>query len=257
MGGMKGSDQASASSSLLPGGYINLVVRAGNTIRRPPGANASFVHEVLRFLEEREFPASPRFLGIDEQEREVLSYIEGHVAWAAEQPAGVWSDESLLEVALLVRSLHDLMSGSELARGAETILHGDLAPRNTVYVDLGGGFRPVAFIDWDLARPGRRADDVVDMLWHYLDPGPKRHASLLARRMRAMCDAYGLSVELRREAVQLMHRRMLEVSQGITAEAANGSAAHARLIEMGAQTSIEAQADWILANRQELEAGLA
>jgi Ser/Thr protein kinase RdoA (MazF antagonist) len=47
------------------------------------------------------------------------------------------------------------------AGDAEVVCHNDLAPNNTVYSgaglgDGGSGLRPVAFIDWDLAAPGRR-----------------------------------------------------------------------------------------------------
>jgi Ser/Thr protein kinase RdoA (MazF antagonist) len=217
--------------------------------------NASFVHRLLDFLEERGFPASPRFLGIDQQQREVLSYVHGHVAWAGEQPEDIWSDESLLEAARLLRSLHDVTAASDLAGSAEMV-HGDLAPRNTVYVDRGDGLRPVAFIDWDVARPGQRVEDVVDMLWQYLYPGPGRATPLLGQRMGAMCEAYGLAGD-RRDLIGLRQLRMLAVVDGIVSRAQSGSAGNARLIAMGALTSIRRQADWTAANRVELEAELA
>jgi thiamine kinase-like enzyme len=252
---MTQSDASSAPGSELPGGNINPVARDGDTVRRPAGNNASFVHRLLRFLEERGFEASPRFLGIDEEGREVLSFMHGHVAWAGEQPEAVGSEDSLREVARIVRSLHDLTAGSELAGDAETVVHGDLAPRNTVYIDRGEGLRPAAFIDWDLAGPGRRVEDVVDMLWQYLAPGPDHASSQLVQRMRMMCDAYGLESD-RRDLIGLMHRRMLEVLDGIASQADGGSAAHARLVEKGALTNIRAQAGWLAARRDELETAL-
>jgi Ser/Thr protein kinase RdoA (MazF antagonist) len=252
---MTQSDASSAPGSELPGGNINPVARDGDTVRRPVGPNAFFVHRLLRFLEERGFDASPRFLGIDKEGREVLSFMHGHVAWAGEQPEAVGSDESLAEVARIVRSLHDLTAGSELAGDAETVVHGDLAPRNTVYIDRGEGLRPAAFIDWDLARPGRRVEDVVDMLWQYLDPGPDHATSQFTQRMRMMCDAYGLEAD-RRDLVGLMHQRMLDVLDGIASQADSGSAAHERLVEKGALTDIRAQAVWLEAHRDELEAAL-
>jgi hypothetical protein len=253
---MMQSDPSSAPGSQLPGGNINPVARDGDTVRRPLGPNASFVHRLLRFLEERGFDASPRFLGIDEEGREVLSFMHGHVAWAGEQPEAVGSEESLAEVAGIVRSLHDLTAGSELAGDAETVVHGDVAPRNTVYIDRGEGLRPAAFIDWDLARPGRRVEDVVDMLWQYLAPGPDHAATQFAQRMRMMCDAYGLEAD-RQDLVGLMHSRMLEVLDGIASQADSGSAAHERLVEKGALTDISAQAKWLAAHRDELETVLA
>jgi Ser/Thr protein kinase RdoA (MazF antagonist) len=154
-----------------------------------------------------------------------------------------------------VRRLHDLTAGSELAGDAETVVHGDLAPRNTVYIDRGEGLRPAAFIDWDLARPGRRVEDVVDILWQYLAPGPDHASSQFAQRMRMMCDAYGLEGD-RGDLMGLMHRRMLEVLDGIASEANRGSTAHERLVERGALTDIRAQAIWLDAHRDELQTAL-
>ena len=105
----------------LPGGFVTTVARAGDTVRRRPPPNAAFVHDLLRFLERRGWAGAPRFLGVDSQGREVLSYLEGHVPWApgAGQAAGVASDESLAEVARLVRQPHDLTAGTPLAGPAE------------------------------------------------------------------------------------------------------------------------------------------
>jgi thiamine kinase-like enzyme len=131
----------------LPGGLVNAVVRVGDTVHRPPSPNAGFIHDLLGHLARRGWPGAPRFLGTDAEGREVLSYLEGHVAWAPEQPAAVGSDESLATVARLVRQLHDLTAGIPLAGTAEVVCHNDLSPRNTVYRNAGRGLRPVAFID--------------------------------------------------------------------------------------------------------------
>jgi hypothetical protein len=50
-------------------------------------------------------------LGIDELGREVLSFIDGHVAWEPFQPPSVTSDASLGRLAMLVRHFHDLTAG--------------------------------------------------------------------------------------------------------------------------------------------------
>jgi hypothetical protein len=65
---------------LLVGGRITPgVVRIDATVRRPTGPHSPFVHRLLRFLEELDFDGVPRLLGIDEQGRETLSFIEGFV----------------------------------------------------------------------------------------------------------------------------------------------------------------------------------
>src|SRR5512146_1142734 len=64
-----------------PGGAVSGVVRIGDTVRRRPGPRAGFVHELLGFFQRAGWPGAPRFLGFDPRGREVLSFMEGHVAW--------------------------------------------------------------------------------------------------------------------------------------------------------------------------------
>jgi len=75
-----GKDPHAAQPAEVPllGGRITPgVVRVGDTVRRPVGPHSAFVHAVLRHLEQVGFGDAPRFLGIDDQGRECLSYIEG------------------------------------------------------------------------------------------------------------------------------------------------------------------------------------
>ncbi len=174
----------------LPGGSVNAVVRVGDTVRRRPDARAGFVHRLLDFFERSGWAGAPRFLGLDGQGREILSYLDGHVAWQPDQPADVTGDASLVRVAELVREFHDLTAGTPLAGGQEVVCHNDLAPGNTVYAARGGGLRPVAFIDWDLAAPGRRIHDVAHVCWQYLGLGPGASPGTAARGIRLICGAY-------------------------------------------------------------------
>jgi hypothetical protein len=45
---------------LLPGGFVNAVVRVGDTVRRPPSPNAGFVHDLLVHLERSGWTGAPR-----------------------------------------------------------------------------------------------------------------------------------------------------------------------------------------------------
>jgi hypothetical protein len=183
-----------ADGVLLRGGYRNRVERVDDTVRRTQGDRAEYVHEVLGYLEDRGWTGAPRYLGVDDAGREILSYIEGHVAWdTAAQPDDVWAHASLAQGAALLRELHDLTEGTPLADGAEVVCHNDLSPRNTVYDDRGEGLRPVAFIDWDLAAPGRRIDDLAQMCWQYTGLGQARVSAIEAGgTLRVICDGYGL-----------------------------------------------------------------
>src|SRR3954454_9334545 len=87
---------------LLIGGTANrgLVVRVGDTVRRPQRPTSPATHALLRHLAAVGFAGAPRFLGVDEQGREVLSYIPGT---AVTPPYPSWSltDAALTSVAHL------------------------------------------------------------------------------------------------------------------------------------------------------------
>jgi hypothetical protein len=100
------------SEQPLPGGFVTAVVRAGNTVRRAAPENPGFIHALLGWFERCGWDGAPRFLGTDERGREVLSFIDGHVAWEPVQPPSVTSDASLARLAGRVREFHDLTATS-------------------------------------------------------------------------------------------------------------------------------------------------
>ena len=59
---------------------VDRPTRVGDTVRRPQSRNTGFAQRVLRHLEAADVPWAPRALGIDEEEREVLSWIPGETA---------------------------------------------------------------------------------------------------------------------------------------------------------------------------------
>jgi hypothetical protein len=239
----------------LPGGFVNRVVRVGDTVRRSPGDRAEYVHQVLRHLEQCGWMGAPRLLGIDEQGREMLTYLDGFVAWRSPTDR-VDSIDTLTQVARLVRQFHDLTAGTPLASGHEVVCHNDLSPKNTVYRDGGEGMRPVAFLDWDNSAPGARIHDMAHMCWQYLNLGPAVHdIAAASHRLRLMCDAYGLAD--RSQVVETILWWQDRCWQGIDAGADAGEAAMAGLRASGAVTSVRAAYDWVLAHRAEIEATLA
>ena len=243
------------AEQLLPGGFVNRVVRDGDTVRRDPGDRAGFVHELLRFFEQGGWTGAPRLLGVDGQGREVLTFLDGYVAWLSPTDR-VSSPESLAEVARLVRRFHDLTAGTPLAGDQEVVCHNDLAPKNTVYRDGGEGMRPVAFLDWDMAAPGARVHDVAHMCWQYLDLGPAvDDVAAATHRVRLMCDAYGLADQSR--VVETILWWQDRSWRGIDAGAEAGDAAMAGLRASGAVKTVRAAYDWVLAHQPEIEAALA
>ena len=223
----------------LPGGFVNHVVRAGETVHRPPGNRTPFVRRLLDLFHQRGWAGAPRFLGFDDADREVLSFLAGHVAWAADQPPELSGRDCLIAVAQLVRQFHDLTAGTPLAADQEVVCHNDLSPKNTVYRGLdGAGLRPVAFIDWDLAAPGARIHDVAHVCWQYIGLGSGGlGVDEAARRIEMVSDAYGL--DDRHALIETVLWWQDRCWRGIEAAAAGGDPAMTRLRDSGAADQYE------------------
>jgi aminoglycoside phosphotransferase (APT) family kinase protein len=173
----------------LTGGRITIgVVRVGDEVRRPVGSHSSFAQQVLRLLELAGFDGAPRFIGIDEQGRERLSYLPGWVPSDLDQ--GAWRDEQLVAATDLLRGVHDALAGSQLAGQQETICHNDLGPCNTVHATDGV---PYAFIDWDTAAPGPRINDLAHAIWRWAIVSDTDELPLdeQIRRVGLMNEVYG------------------------------------------------------------------
>ncbi len=187
----------------LSGGNITGVVRVGETVRRACGPWSPAVHGLLQHLERQRFDGAPRFYGIDERGREILSFLPGEVGIFPY----VWSTPCIVQAARLLRRLHDATLGYRPPAGAvwqvsypdaarhEVICHNDFAPYNLVFIDQ----LPTAIIDFDTAGPGPRAWDLAYALYWFVplflhaEPGaPGRpDPALAAERIRIFCAAYG------------------------------------------------------------------
>lgn len=194
----------------LDGGTANagLVVRVGDTVRRPQTPTSSARHALLLHLEKVGFEGAPRYLGEDDLGREMLSFIPGD---AAITPAPSWAltDAALRSVADLLRDLHRAVRDFDPAGHAwgsmvparfrsDRIGHNDPNLDNVVFRNG----RAVALIDFDLASPGSIVWDVAiaARLWAPLrspsDITDQRRRDFL-RRFRLFVDACGLSASER------------------------------------------------------------
>src|SRR4051794_37070674 len=187
----------------LAGGDLNPIVRVGDTVRRPQGPWSPAVHALLEHLERVGFDGAPRFLGIDDRGREVLSYIEGE---AVIEPYPEWAltDEALVSVAELLRRYHEAaatfdVTGHTWANAVPATFRGGLASHNDPNLDnvVFFGGRGVALIDFDLAGPGSAAWDVAcaARLWAPLraeEDAPEAVRGRAHERLRIFVDACGL-----------------------------------------------------------------
>lgn len=241
----------------LGGGFVNNVVRVGGTVRRRLARDRPFARELLGFLERAGWPGAPRFLGVDDDGREVLSYIDGHVPWSGvDEPPGVYDEGAVAGVARLLRGLHDLTAGSALAGEEEVVCHNDVNLSNTVYREQADGlWRPVALIDWDLAGPGQRLQDLGHLGWHWA-AGTTSSPDAAVHLLRVAADSYGVTEDQRRHLVEAVlwwqDRTWRGIQQGIDA----GDPAMARLEAAGAVGFVRADWEWTMRHRAALEAGL-
>lgn len=213
------------------------VVRIGDTVRRPTKPSSPAVRALLLHLEAVGFDGAPRYLGTDERGRQVLSYIEGH-APLPPYPAWAMTEESLAEVARLLRRFHEAAAGFDAGgiegwstewadpTGGPHVCHNDPYPENVLFRDG----RAVALIDFDLAAPGRHLWDVAvaGREWAPLSAPERRryHPSRLdgVGRLGRFARAYGLDGSHASTLVDLLFLAREQMLAHIRSEIAAGSA---------------------------------
>ena len=166
----------SEGEPLTGDGVTQGIVRIGNTVRRPLRPFSLTVQAYLAHLRDAGFTGAPLPLGVDEQGREVLSYVPGDVP-RNPLPPETAGDDVLVALARLIRTLHEASAGwvpppdavwggtpaneGQVTERAELVSHRDYYPGNVVFRD---GL-PVALIDFDLAHPTTRLYDIANALW--------------------------------------------------------------------------------------------
>ncbi|MFC3990377.1 phosphotransferase [Actinoplanes siamensis] len=167
---------------------------------------------MLTFLESIGFAHAPRYLGVDERDRDILTFIPGcttdHPSQRGHGAYGMGGR--------ILRELHDATDGHALAGTQECVIHGDPGPFNTIFRQG----QPVALIDWDSCRPGRRLEDLAYMSWTWCIQSagnvPIEHQ---AEHLRELRDGYG-SVETEL-LIDMMLLRQAEIAASEAANARN------------------------------------
>ena len=227
-------------------GQDNLPERLGKVVHRDQSDHSKYVHQVLVLLEKAGFAFAPRFLGIDDKNREMIAYIDGYVPHGQDVPPETWSLTTMQAIFEQIRTLHDLTAGTALARGCECVCHGDLSYANTVYSEG----RAVAFIDWDLAHPGTRLEDVAYALLEYLSIGEYEGDGVEGRAnlARALADAYGVSQGEKQEVFDLMLKQLMQTREKQLASARQGRPSGQRLVRAGVPERLLRRYKWLQHN---------
>ena len=254
---------------ILHGGLTNAgrVARVGNTVRRPRQPTSAATWALLDHLERVGFDGAPRFLGVDDRGREMLSLVPGE---AAIEPFADWvfTDEALVSVAELLRRYHAAVASFDPAghTWAEfvppafregLICHNDPNLDNVIF---SGGVA-VGLIDFDLAGPGSAVWDVTcaARLWAPLRaerdvPEEVRGRSL--ERLRLFADAYGLAGRDRGRLVEAAvhtHDRCYRV---VRAAVASGHGPFGRMWRAGGRAQADRTREWLATRGADMRAAL-
>jgi len=253
----------------LAGGLANRghVVRVGETVRRPQRVTSPATHALLRHLEAVGFDGAPRFLGVDPQGREVLTYLPGTTP-VRPYPDWALTDEALVSVAGLLRAYHRAVAGFDPtpytwplsppeAYTGELVSHNDPNLDNIVFRDG----RAVALIDFDLAGPGSRLWDVAcaGRLWAPLRPDASVHDSRRGRafeRLRLFIDSYGLQDSDRMRVAAAVQENQQWFSRLIERYVAAGHAAFTEYSKSEARIEVQQYRRWLADNEQAMRDAL-
>lgn len=177
-----------AEEEILLGGRLTAgVIRVGDTVRRPVTSSSPFAARLLKHLAHIGFEGAPRYLGCDERNRDILSFIPGWIPATFQR----FEKDQIWIAGQLLQRFHTATAGSNLVEPGQVVCHHDPGPNNVVFREE----MPHAFIDFDMAAPGDPLEDIGYMAWTWCvssrpDRGP---VTFQAEQVRLLSDAYRLA----------------------------------------------------------------
>ena len=238
----------------LEGGNIGGAVRAGDTVRRAAGPWTPAVHALLAHLADKGFTGAPRPLGLDEQGREVLTFLEGETTGSRRpRPAWVHAEDTLDQVARWMRAYHQAVADFVPPPGAVwraggnwspglIIAHNDAATYNAAWHQG----KLTGFFDWDFAGPATRQWDLALAAFSWV-PLHTRHwvaaegftdFAARPRRLDRFLRTYGWSATTG-EFLNVVEARVKAHADGIRDLAASGDEAFGRLLRQGVPDALD------------------
>ena len=195
-------DDSSEPEVALAGGNMSQVVRRGQAVHRTAGPWTPTVHRLLDHLHANGVTWLPRPLGLDDQGREVLTYLPGTVP-SYPMPSWVWSEDVLVGAGRRLAQIHQASAAFDTTDAtwqlpahtpAEVICLNDVAPYNMVFDDA---HQLTGFIDVDTASPGPRAWDLAYLAYRlaplsqFEDTGADPPSmAFRGSRLELLCRAY-------------------------------------------------------------------
>ncbi|MGE8081829.1 phosphotransferase [Peribacillus loiseleuriae] len=236
---------------MLTGGNISNVYRLGDTVRRDLKANGTKIHKLLKHLESEGFDCAPKFLGIDEKDREILSFIEGE---AGNYPLKkyMWSNDTLKEIAKMLRLYHNAVSDFPIEESwqpidntpqpFEVLCHNDFAIYNIIF----NHEKPVGIIDFDVAAPGPRLWDIAYTLYtcvplsrlYHTETGeavyyePLKDADRIKQRVKLFFESYGIK-GMEKGFLEMVLLRVEGLCKTMQRKAEEGDLAFQKMIDEG------------------------
>lgn len=257
---------------VLSGGiaHVGAVVRSGAHVLRPSSPNSVTIHETLSALRSTGFDGVPEPFGLDDDGRERLEFIEGDVA-IPPYPKWARSDETLVEMTMLIKRLHDASAGIDLTSGTwndvaadpaggAVLCHNDVCLENVVFRDG----RAVALLDFEFAAPGRPVFDLglfARMSVPIDDPADAQRLGWtktdLPRRLRLIADTYGLDDDNRAVLLEIVDHSLDQHDRLVRSGVAAGQPGFVTMWEaMGGERRFERRRTWWTAQRSTFDAAL-
>ena len=248
--GIGGESQMPEKDQPLAGGNVSHVSRSGNTVRREQKPNSTAIHALLKHLEQNGYEYAPKYLGIDDRGREILSYIEGE---AGNYPLKNYmrSDSNLRDIAKMLRLYHEAVSDFPFddswqpldctPRQPEVICHNDFAVYNIIFQNG----QPKGIIDFDMAAPGPRLWDIAYTMYtcvplsrfQLAETGEKVHydpvldAGRIKKRLALFLESYGTDVQ--GDHIGMVLLRLQGLCTTIKRKACEGNPAFRKMIDEG------------------------
>ncbi|MFZ1490812.1 MAG: phosphotransferase [Ilumatobacteraceae bacterium] len=254
---------------VLHGGFANVgaVVRVGDHVLRPAKPNTQTIHRALHALRAAGFSGAPEPVGIDEDGRERLVFIEGLVP-TPPYPDWAQSQVALVSIAVLMKTMHDASTGIDLStghwsdemadgHGGPVLCHNDVCLENVVFRDG----RAVGLIDFEFAAPGRRVFDLASFARMCVPIDDDVNAARLGwapadlpARLRLVADTYDLTGPERAELLEILDRTIQRGGEFLRRQVEAGHLGFAELWrEVGGNERFDRRRRWWAQERTEFQ----